>query len=302
MGILASAQYDPGTAVTNKSCAALLALTAFDTTNLRCTFTAPASGNVLARMAVTCHGGTTPAFPITLLGVLDGSTLKGRVMPQGAPTATVLATSFRTDEGSLVITGLTPGNSYSYDMAYAVQVLATAANYKYGGPNNATANDAWGAAMFEIWDAGNLLGGVCYDPSSAVTKGTVASAMAAFDTTNARVTITAPDSGKVMWRVACTVHGAATYSTIILGVLESTNVRGRQAPVGTLKTAAGATIPTTNEARGVISGLTPGSSHIYDAAWGIETFVASSLLKYGGPNNTTGNNAFGGLLFEIWAV
>ncbi len=36
------------------------------------------------------------------------------------------------------------------------------------------------------------------------------------------------------------------------------------------------------------------------AAYGVETLVASTGLKYGGPNNTTANDAFGAFQFEIW--
>jgi hypothetical protein len=34
----------------------------------------------------------------------------------------------------------------------------------------------------------------------------------------------------------------------------------------------------------------------------VETVVASTGLKYGGPNNTTTNDAFGGFAFEVWAA
>ena len=144
------------------------------------------------------------------------------------------------------------------------------------------------------------LGAVLYDPSTAVTKGTAASAMAAFDTTNARITFTVPASGRVLVRIVCVVHGATTFSTILLGVLEGSTVKGRVSPIGGLKTTAVATGMVTQEATFVVPGLTPSASLTWDAAFGIETFVTSSLIKYGGPNNTTANDAFGALQFEIW--
>lgn len=144
------------------------------------------------------------------------------------------------------------------------------------------------------------LGNVLYDPGTAVTKGTAASAMAAFDTTNARIVFTVPASGKVLVRVQCVVHGATTFSTILLGVMEGATVKGRLCPVGGLKTTAVATAMVAQEASFVVSGLTPSAELTWDAAWGIETFVASSLIKYGGPDSSTANNAFGALLFEIW--
>lgn len=144
------------------------------------------------------------------------------------------------------------------------------------------------------------LGAVLYDPATAVTKGTAASAMAAFDTTNARISFTAPASGRVLVRICCVVHGATTFSTILLGVMSGATVVGRVSPIGGIKTTAVATAMVTQEATFVVPGLTPGASLTWDAAWGIETFVASSLIKYGGPNDTTTNNAFGALQFEIW--
>jgi len=144
------------------------------------------------------------------------------------------------------------------------------------------------------------LGAILYDPTTAVTKGTVASAMAAFDTTNARLTFTVPTSGRVLVRIQCVVHGATTFSTILLGVMNGATVVGRVCPIGGIKTTAVATAMVTQEATFVVPGLTPAASLTWDAAWGIETFVASSLIKYGGPNDTTVNNAFGALVFEIW--
>jgi hypothetical protein len=144
------------------------------------------------------------------------------------------------------------------------------------------------------------LGAILYDPAVAVTKGTGASAMAAFDTTNARITFTVPASGRVLVRICCVVHGATTFSHILLGVLEGSTVKGRVVPIGGLKSTAVATAMVTQEATFVVPGLTPSASLTWDAAWGIETFVTSSLIKYGGPNDTTANNAFGALVFEVW--
>jgi hypothetical protein len=82
--------------------------------------------------------------------------------------------------------------------------------------------------------------------------------------------------------------------------MNGASVVARVAPIGGLKTTAVATAMVTQEATFVVPGLTPAASLTWDAAWGIETFVASSLIKYGGPDNATVNNAFGALQFEIW--
>jgi hypothetical protein len=126
--------------------------------------------------------------------------------------------------------------------------------------------------------------------------------MTAFDTTNLRLNFTVPASGKVMVRIMCTVHGATTFPTILLGVLEGATVRGRQSPLGGLKTTAVATAMVTQEAVFLVSGLTPSASLNWDAAYGVETIIASTGIKYGGPNNATANDAFGGIAYEIWDV
>jgi hypothetical protein len=146
----------------------------------------------------------------------------------------------------------------------------------------------------------SCLGSILYDPAVAVTKGSAASALTAFDTTNARIMFTVPASGRVLVRIGCVVHGATTFSSILLGVMEGATVKGRVCPIGGLKTTAVATAMATQEASFVVGGLTPAAQLTWDAAWGVETFVANSLIKYGGPNDGTANNAFGALIFEIW--
>jgi hypothetical protein len=148
--ILATALYDPASAV-SKSTASRIAMTALDTTNLRLTFTAPASGKVLVRLQCVVHGATT--FPAILLGALDGSTIKGRVSPIGGLKATALATAMVTQEAVFTVSGLTPGTSYTWDAAYGVETEVASTAIKYGGPNDTTADNAWGAFIYEIWRA-----------------------------------------------------------------------------------------------------------------------------------------------------
>lgn len=148
MTMLAGVCYDPSTAV-SASCAAALAMTALDTTNLRLTFTAPASGKVKVVMGGVIHGATT--MPQILLGVLSGSTVMRRKAPDGGLLGTALATTFVPVEACFVIDGLTPGNSYTWDAAYGVETAVASTGLKYGGPNNTTANDAFGGFSFEIW-------------------------------------------------------------------------------------------------------------------------------------------------------
>jgi hypothetical protein len=48
--------------------------------------------------------------------------------------------------------------------------------------------------------------------------------------------------------------------------------------------------------------LTPGASLSWDAAYGVDIAVASSNINYGGPNDTTASNAWGGFAYEVWAA
>lgn len=295
--LLAGVNYDPGTAV-SKATSSLLAMTAFDTTNLRLTFTAPANGCVLVRIRCTLLGATT--FPTILLGVLEGSTVKGRVSPIGGLPGTALATTRATQEALFVVSGLTPGNSYTWDAAYGVEVVLASTNIKYGGPNDASGGDAWGGLQFEIYDTPGLLGSVLYDPSTAATISLASLlAMTAIDTSNLRITFTAPSTGKVLVRIKTLCHGASTFAQILLGVLEGSTVKGRVAPLGGLKTTAVSTAQLSQEAIFIVSGLTPGNSYSWDAAYAVQTAVSSNI-KYGGPNNTTTNDAWGAFQFEIW--
>jgi hypothetical protein len=150
MALLAGTLYDPASAV-SKATTSALAMTAIDTTNLRLTFSAPASGRVLVRLQGTVHGATT--FPQILLGVLEGSTVKGRVSPAGLVNGNLAATTFLTVEGLFVVTGLTAGTSYTWDAAYGVETVVASTGLKYGGPNNTSANDAFGGFAFEVWAA-----------------------------------------------------------------------------------------------------------------------------------------------------
>jgi hypothetical protein len=124
--------------------------------------------------------------------------------------------------------------------------------------------------------------------------------MTAFDTTNARITFNAPQSGRVLIRIRCVIHGATTFPQILLGVLDGATVKGRVAPIGGLPGTALATTLMAVEALFTVGGLTPSSSYTYDAAFGVETGVASTGIKYGGPDNGSANDAFGALVYEVW--
>jgi len=300
MACLGAIQYDPASAV-SKVISSLLAMTAFDTTNARITFTVPSNGKVLVRQRVNLHGSTTPGR--ILLGVLESATVKSRIAPMGHYMQAILATTMVSQEANYVIDGLTPGASLTWDAAYGVEIVAAAGNLRYGGPNDTTADNAYGALVFEVWEATNCLASKLYDPASAATLSTTALlAMTAMDTTNLRLTFTVPPSGRVLWRVKAGFHGSTTTGQVLIGVMESSTVRGRVAPVMTVGAGSLATAILSCNGSGVVTGLTPGAVLTWDAAYGVETISGAGGLKHGGPNDTTTDNAFGATAFEIWSV
>lgn len=147
-----------------------------------------------------------------------------------------------------------------------------------------------------------LLAAKTYDPAVAVSKVTTAAlAMTALDTAELRVNFTAPANGTVLVRLQGVLHGATTFPAILLGVMEGANVTARVAPSISIPNAAATTLAVA-EALFVVPNLTPGQAYTWDAAYGVETLIASTAIKYGGPNDATANNAFGAFLFEVWTT
>jgi hypothetical protein len=147
VSLLAAKTYDPAVAV-NKVTTALLPMTALDTTELRLTFNAPANGAVLVRMQGVVHGATT--WPSLLFGVMEGASVTARVAPR-IDIANAVATMFGIAEALFVVPNLVPAQAYTWDAAYGVETLAATTGIKYGGPNDGTGNNAFGAFLFEVW-------------------------------------------------------------------------------------------------------------------------------------------------------
>ena len=102
MSLLGARLYDPVTAVT-RSTAAALAMTALDTTNLRLTFTAPASGAVLVSMDGVVHGAAT--YPQLLLlrgagGIGSAATVAATVSAISRPARRTAAACRSTSAGT----------------------------------------------------------------------------------------------------------------------------------------------------------------------------------------------------------
>lgn len=302
MACLGSVLYDPAVLAT-ASTATAIAMTAFDTTNARITFTAPANGIVLVKLRVARKGSATAAQ--VLMGVLEGMVVRGRQGPV-APGRGNAAAALSQSEVVFPITGLTGGASYTFDAAYGVEVAVAATQFGWGGPNDATANNSYGAISFEIWETTDIFGAKQYDPAIAETKLTSAAlAMTALDTTNLRIAFTTTASGagstRALVRVRGIVQGATTVPAGYFGVLDGSTIRMRQAWWTSTPSGVAATTDLYPvEACAVISGLTASTAYTWDAAYGVETVVAATALKYGGPNLAAAGDSFGGITFEVW--
>ena len=146
----------------------------------------------------------------------------------------------------------------------------------------------------------NLLAAKLYDPAVAVSKATSALlAMTALDTTNLRLAITVPAHGMVRFVLRCALEGATTFPQVLLGVLNGATVVARVTPLVTINGTALATTRLALWADVTVTGLTPGAMNV-DAAYGVEILLAATNIKYGGPNNTTTDDAWGGFVFEAW--
>lgn len=305
MKLLAGTFYDPAGAVT-KATTSLLAMTALDTTNLRLAFTVPSNGSVLVRIRANVTGGSSQ--PVILLGVLDhtnSDVVKARVAPiTGKGGAS--ASEENMHSASMIITGLTPGASLTYDAAYGVEVTAASSAIKYGGADDTSQATTGGGISFEIWDTPGLLASAHYDPGTAATASAASLlAMTALDTTNLRLTFTAPSSGNVYVHLRGLITGTTVAAQATLwGVLDGSTVRFRQRGVGGLNNTStiSANDQSCCDATGLVTGLTPGTSYTWDAAYTVDFAQTSAVVAYGGPNNTTTNDAWGGFSFDIWNV
>lgn len=150
MNLLLPINYDPLGGAVSKSVGSALAMTVLDNVNLRAAVTVPAHGMLHIRMRCVTSGSTL--VPDIFLGVFNGGSL---LMRQAAAahidrgTAVSGARCVHTVE--FVISGLTPG-AINLDAAYGVETVAASGNIKYGGPDDATLDNAWGPFTFEVWD------------------------------------------------------------------------------------------------------------------------------------------------------
>lgn len=132
-GLLGYCQYDPATTVLKLI--STLSFTALDTTNLRVTFTAPASGVVEIHFgAWGSNNGVNSNGPN--IGVLQGSTV---IALSGYQGMSVAGSQFGPIAVTRRIAGLTPGASYTWDLAAASSQSGPNVAVQYGGGNDGTA-------------------------------------------------------------------------------------------------------------------------------------------------------------------
>lgn len=130
--LLATKSHNPAVAVNT---AATATLAAIDTTNLRITFTVPASGAVIVSMSGYLTLDNTEAQ----WGLLEGaSTVTGSLGQIGFGALNARVT-YR-----VRISGLTPGASKTWDWAHRESFNATA-GFRVGGDG--------GQALMEVWSA-----------------------------------------------------------------------------------------------------------------------------------------------------
>jgi hypothetical protein len=313
---LGGVRYDPATLAT-ASVAAAAVMANLDATNLGAAFTTPASRSLPADGVVIIRGGvchqqqaTPAAFPRVLLGALDnsGGAVKARMSPVGGiNTGTLHQGDLAGLEFYALVSGLATNTAFTYNLGWGVEVTDAHSQLAWGGPDDASGDDACGAAWMEIVDPGSrFLGGTVYDPSTAgALTLTADTAMADCDATNLALTITAPASQNIWWRARVVYTGASsTVGSCLLGIREGSSLVGgtRQGPRRSIAESMLASSATVLEASGFITGISAGS-HTYKLAAGTQLAAsAGGALKWGGPNNTTANDAWGGALFEIWAA
>jgi hypothetical protein len=110
-------------------------MTDMDAANVLVTFTAPSSGNVLIRASVL-HGSTSSAGDLYWGLVENTTTVATQYLSHPVGTGITIRM-----HATFIVTGLTPGHSYTYKLAHRVTADSATA---YTGPN-------YGPALLEVW-------------------------------------------------------------------------------------------------------------------------------------------------------
>lgn len=155
--LLGSIAYDPAGAVQRGG--APVAMTVFDALNASIDINAPASGKIRTCLSAWVSFTNLLGYFNGHLGVMDiggaQNVLRQRlaVGSRRHADSSSQSTPFgeRLEAGG-IISGLTPGSYYGLAMAFGVENSGFSNGFSYGGPNDATANNAYGALIFEVWE------------------------------------------------------------------------------------------------------------------------------------------------------
>lgn len=155
MSILKLVNYAPSTGTNLNATSTTNA--AVDSTNLTFTFNAPASGNVVVMMSglIVLADSSVNAYVTKLLLTTHGGTTQ-------VPNSSVHGFQSVNNDGSnrsllsntflFYVTGLTGGNSYSWDLSYVAQNVASNATINYGASVVANANE-YGPVSMVVFEA-----------------------------------------------------------------------------------------------------------------------------------------------------
>lgn len=300
MNLLAAKLYDPAVAV-SKATSALLAMTAFDTANLRLAITVPAHGMVRFRIRCIVTGATT--CPTVLLGVLNGATVIGRVTPSYENATANLATQSFLLDAEFTVTGLAAG-AMNVDAAYDVEVLVAATNIKYGGPNDTTTANAWGAFVFEAWDPQpqTTTGQLSVDASGRVDVIKVAGTTQTAGDLKASMNTLQADTDDIQTRLpAALVAGRidASVGAMAANVLTAAAINADA--ITAAKIADGA-IDAATFAAGAINAAAIGADAITDAKVAADVTIASVTGAVGSVTGNVGGNVVGSVASVTAAV
>lgn len=145
-----------------------------------------------------------------------------------------------------------------------------------------------------------LLNAINYDPATLVTVATsTATVMTPFDTTNLRLSFSAPPTGRVLVRVRVPMGGSSTGPSVMLGIMDGTTILMRTVPTHVGYAGQTNTVYAL-ESTFAITSLVSGQTYTWDAAYGVEYPVSGTSFRYGGPNDTTAYTAYGAFQFEVW--
>lgn len=137
---IASTAYDPGSLATYTTTSATPA--AMDTTNLRVTFDAPASGVVIVRYSAACRVTNADTFLLWAV-FLDGSVATGseQIVLGGGTANQQIRPHY-----AFRLAGLTPTTEYDVDWAHARLTGSANAQTFVGQDQGPALMEVWGAA------------------------------------------------------------------------------------------------------------------------------------------------------------